>query len=42
MDMKIGDWQRISVLGEGGFGEVSLWRHRYSNKAIGNQHIAYM
>lgn len=39
MDMRTGGWQRIADLGEGGFGVVSLWVNRPSNKILGTKQL---
>lgn len=39
MDRTIGDWQRISNLGEGGFGVVSLWMNQSTKETIGKNHF---
>ena len=35
---EIDNWERERVLGSGGFGEVTLWKHRTKNTMIGKCH----
>jgi len=40
--LEVENWVRERVLGSGGFGQVTLWRHKTNNEMIGEVQLHYV
>jgi hypothetical protein len=40
--LEVENWVRERVLGSGGFGQVTLWRHKTNNEMIGELQLHYV